>query len=139
MNHNFAKRKWNDWVSCIACISTSLLYGYFIWRSILNQWFFNDRRKFNKYFSLLEAFHQRPLDPIETQTSWLLKQVLCSYLSSLLLCWQSINSWHKTRADICPCHHPRPECRSFASGVNFSINNICFVFLSLKLLKSGEI
>ena len=43
------------------------------------------------------------------------------------------------RGDICQCRHCRRQCKIFASGVNFSIFTHFFVFLSLKLLKLGEI
>ena len=47
---------------------------------------------------------------------------------------------HKpSRGGICQCRHCRRQCKIFASGVNFSIFTHFFVFLSLKLLKLGEI
>ena len=46
-------------------------------------------------------------------------------------------SWD--RVEICQCRQCRRQCKIFASGVNFSIFTHFFVFLSLKLLKLGEI
>ena len=43
------------------------------------------------------------------------------------------------RGGICPRRQCRRQCKIFASGVNFSIFTHFFVFLSLKLLKLGEI
>ena len=43
------------------------------------------------------------------------------------------------RGGICQCRQCRRQCKIFASGVNFSIFTHFFVFLSLKLLKLGEI
>ena len=43
------------------------------------------------------------------------------------------------RGGICQCRQCRWQCKIFASGVNFSIFTHFFVFLSLKLLKLGEI
>ena len=44
-----------------------------------------------------------------------------------------------TRVGIYQCRQCRPQCKIFVSGVNFSIFTHLFVFLSLKLLKLGEI
>ena len=43
------------------------------------------------------------------------------------------------RGEICPSRQRRQQCKIFASGVNFFIFTHFFVFLSLKLLKLGEI
>ena len=43
------------------------------------------------------------------------------------------------RGRICQCRHCRRQYKIFVSGVNFSIFTHFFVFLSLKLLKLGEI
>jgi len=43
------------------------------------------------------------------------------------------------RVLICQCRHCRRQCKIFASSVNFSIFTHFFVFLSLKLLKLGDI
>ena len=43
------------------------------------------------------------------------------------------------RGGICPCRQCRRQCKFFVSGVNFSIFTHFFVYLSLKLLKLGEI
>ena len=43
------------------------------------------------------------------------------------------------RGGICQCRHCWRQCKIFVSSVNFSIFTHFFVFLSLKLLKLGEI
>ena len=43
------------------------------------------------------------------------------------------------RGGICQCRHCRRQCKIIASGVNFSIFAHFLCFLSLKLLKLGEI
>ena len=45
----------------------------------------------------------------------------------------------RSRGEICPCRHCRWQCKIFASDVNISIFTHFIVFLSLKLLKLGEI
>ena len=62
----------------------------------------------------------------------------------IVLCYFSLDQWEirihlLCRVEICQCRQCRRQCKIFASGVNFSIFTHFFVFLSLKLLKLGEI
>ena len=53
--------------------------------------------------------------------------------------YNTLNAHLISRGEICPSCHCRRECKSFVSGVNFSILLIFSVFLPRKLLKLDEI
>ena len=61
------------------------------------------------------------------------KKMICIPLSDLFF------SISVARGGICQCRQCRRQCKSFASGVNFSIFTHILCFFLLKLFKLGEI
>ena len=79
------------------------------------------------------SFHKPPLKIITRKSTPRCARLTCITCITCMTCITCI------RVEICQCRQCRRQCKIFASGVNFSIFTHFFVFLSLKLLKLGEI
>ena len=84
--------------------------------------------------SLFEALYPKP--SMGTPRVALLSLIV---ILVVLLLFASLVLLVALRGGICPSCHCRRQCKIFASGVNFSIFTHFLCFVSLKLLKLGEI